>query len=103
MVSETMISLIHAVVSAAAVYIPAYVLQYTLGKTLLVWFVTTIVLSFVLKQVKTTGGEMSGWVMFAIGLVPWVVIGLKFGFTGAAAFLGTGILAAFATVLIARL
>lgn len=103
MVSELVVSLIHAAGSAAAVYVPAYVMQSTLNQTLLVWFIATIVLSFVLKQVKTTGGETDGWTMLLIGLVPWVLIGMKFGLVGVLAFFGTGILAAIATVLIQRL
>lgn len=103
MVSELVLNIVHAAVSAAVVYVPAYVFQTTLNQTLMLWFVTTIVLAYVLKQVKTAGSATDTWTMVLIGLVPWVLIGMKFGLFGVFAFFGTGILAAFASTLIERL
>jgi hypothetical protein len=103
MVSDFVVSLIHGAITTAAVYVPAYTMGATLNKTLLVLFVTMIALSFILKQVTTSKSAMPDWLTVALGVVPWVLMGLKFGLAGVLGFLGIGVLAAVATVLIDRL
>ena len=93
--------LVHALISAAAVYVPAYVMKSTLTMTILISSAVMVISSFVLK---VSGSSPGGATILAIaGIVPLFLVGYKFGLIGVLAYIGAGIAAAFVTVGLERI
>jgi hypothetical protein len=93
--SPLLLNLLHAAAAIAAVYIPAYVLQSTLLVTLGVYAATLAILKLVESNISgagtlpSSGAEFLGALL--VGLVPLVLMGLKYGVVGVLGFIETGI------------
>ena len=87
MSSQVGLILLHSAVAAGAVYVPAFVLQYTLGMTLVVYGLVQVLAGVVFKNVTASSvekgtGSIELISMFVSVFVPLILMGMKFGFTG---------------------
>ena len=98
------LSILHSLALTGAVYVPAYVLQSTLAVVLGTYVLALVILNIVYKRVAGGTGLPSTpaetVVSFVLGLVPIVIVGMKFGMLGAFAFFLTGIVVSLVTMYI---
>jgi hypothetical protein len=95
-------TLIHTAISAAAIYVPAYVLKATLATTIIVWSVAMVVSSFVVKMIPGGSQGITGTEMIILSLIPIGLIGYKFGVQGVIAYFITSVIAGFVSVALIR-
>jgi hypothetical protein len=99
-----LMNLLHTAALAAAVYVPAYVLQSTLVVTLAVYAGVMVLLNILYKHVAGGTGLPSGGAELAVivisGFIPLAIVATKFGVTGALALIVTAVATSFLTMYI---
>lgn len=100
MSSEIGLVIVHSAVAAVAVYVPAYVLQYTLGMTLVVYGLVQVLSGIVFKNVSPSSvGKGTSTIelvsLFISTFLPLILIGMKFGFMGALGLIAVNVAVGF--------
>lgn len=95
MVSTIVASVLHTLFVSLAVYVPAYTMQssllVTMGAYALALFILNIVYKKIMPPTPSSMTTTQGVISMALGLIPIILVGMKFGWTGAGAFIVTGI------------
>jgi len=88
-------TLLHVAAVSAAVYVPAYVMQssllVTLGSYALALFILNIIYKRLMPPTPSSMNMTQAVISMVLGLIPIILVGQKFGWTGALAFAATGI------------